>query len=56
MLGWYREKFGIEDIGHLLYALAYFDDAEVERMPRMISRVSWRHVRKTLADCLKTAR
>ena len=41
MLSWYGEKFGVTDIGHVFYALAYSDDAESERMPRMIRKMSW---------------
>jgi hypothetical protein len=48
MLAWYREKFGVEDIGHVLYALAYFDDAEAERMPQMVWKTSWKEIRQTI--------
>jgi len=48
MLAWYREKFSIEDIGHVLYALAYFDDAEAERMPEMIWNTSWNRMKQTI--------
>jgi hypothetical protein len=48
MLAWYREKFGLEDIGHVLYALSYFDDAEAERMPRMIWKAPWKQIRQTI--------
>jgi len=48
MLGWYRTKFGIEDMGHVLYALAYFDDADTERMPRMLWEVEWKEVKDAI--------
>lgn len=48
MLDWYRKKFGIEDIGHVLYALAYFDDADMERMPRMLWKVEWKEVKEVI--------
>jgi hypothetical protein len=48
MLDWYRTKFGIEDIGHVLYALAYFDDADRERMPRMLWKVEWKEVKDVI--------
>lgn len=48
MLGWYRTKFSIEDIGHVLYALAYFDDADAERMPRMLREVEWKEVKEAI--------
>lgn len=48
MLDWYRQKFDVQDIGHLLYALLYFDDADTERMPRMVWEVDWKGVKKTI--------
>ena len=48
MLAWYGEKFGVKDLGHVLYALAYFDDAESERMPRMIWKASWDKIKRTI--------
>jgi hypothetical protein len=48
MLGWYREKFEVDDIAHLLYALVYFDDADAEPKPSMIWNVGWREIKETL--------
>ncbi len=48
MLGLYRRKFGVQDLGAVLYGLAYFDEAETERMPRMLSRVTWTTMKKTI--------
>ena len=48
MLDWYRQKFAVEDVGHLLYALLYFDDAEAERMPRMVWKADWKGIKKTI--------
>lgn len=31
-----RQEYGTEDIAHLLYALAYFDDADPKQMPVML--------------------
>jgi len=36
MLRLYQQKYAIEDPGHVLYSLVYFDDADKERMPRML--------------------
>lgn len=41
MLRLYQRKYGVRDIGHVLFALTYFDDADVERMPRMLLEFSW---------------
>lgn len=56
MLGFYREKFGIQDVGHVLYGLAYFDDAENERMPKMLWDIKWAEIKKTIQDWVKALR
>lgn len=48
MLADYREKYEIQDIAHVLYALTYFDDAERERSPTMLRPVRWREVQGTI--------
>lgn len=43
-------KFGVEyNANHLLKALTYFEDAELQPMPRMRKEISWRGVKKNLA-------
>lgn len=44
----YREKYGTADVGHVLFSLAYFDDAEAEAMPEVLEDVEWATVRKTI--------
>lgn len=53
MLGFYQKKFSIRDIGSVLYGLTYFDDAESERMPRMLWDVTWRDIKKTILGWVK---
>jgi nucleotidyltransferase AbiEii toxin of type IV toxin-antitoxin system len=53
MLGFYQRKFSIRDIGSVLYGLVYFDDAENERMPRMLWDVTWRDIKKTIIEWVK---
>jgi hypothetical protein len=53
MLGFYQKKFSIRDIGSVLYGLVYFDDAESERMPRMLLDVSWKDIRNTILGWVK---
>ncbi|MBI5825748.1 MAG: nucleotidyl transferase AbiEii/AbiGii toxin family protein [Chloroflexi bacterium] len=53
MLGFYQKKFSIRDIGSVLYGLVYFDDAESERMPRMLWDVTWREIRNTILGWVK---
>lgn len=54
MLDWYREKFEIDDVAHLLYSLVYFDDADAEPKPSMIWKVSWREVKETLRGWVRS--
>lgn len=54
MLAWYREKFEVDDIAHLLYALVYFDDADAEPKPSMIWKVGWREVKETLRTWVRS--
>jgi hypothetical protein len=48
LLELYRRKFDVQEIGHLLYSLVYFEDAEAERMPKMLWDVEWLAVRKRI--------
>jgi len=48
MLDFYQEKYSIRDIGSVLYGLVYFDDAESERMPRMLWDVKWVEIKRTI--------
>lgn len=48
MFDLYRRKYGIADRGHLLYSLAYFDDAELEPMPSMLWKVNWKTVKSSI--------
>jgi hypothetical protein len=53
MLGFYQAKFGVQDIGHVLYGLSFFDDAEKERMPEMLWDVEWKTIKKTIQGWVK---
>jgi predicted nucleotidyltransferase component of viral defense system len=48
MLRLYRQKYSVEDTVHVLYGLAYFHDADKERMPRMLWDTDWRTIKKTI--------
>ena len=54
MVDLYREKFGVQDISPVLYGLAYFDDAESERMPKMLWKVNWTDIKKAIEAWVKT--
>ena len=44
----YQRKFAVKDAGHLLFALAYFDDADGEPMPSMLWPVSWAEIKRAI--------
>jgi hypothetical protein len=49
----YRRKFEVKEIGHLLYSLTYFEDAERERMPKMLWSMDWNKVRTEIEGRVK---
>jgi hypothetical protein len=53
LVGLYGRKYGIEDTSNVLYALAYFDDADRERLPRMRWDVDWRTVKGTIQEWVR---
>jgi hypothetical protein len=55
MLRWYQKKYSVSDIGHLLYSLAYFDDADGERMPAMIWKVRWADIKNSLRQWIRAS-
>jgi hypothetical protein len=48
----YQRKYRLKDIGHVLYGLAYFDDADKERMPEMLWKVDWETVKQAIRGWL----
>lgn len=53
LLETYRAKFGIDDVGHVLFALGYFDDAEAEPMPEMLWPLGWDEVRQAISGWVR---
>ncbi len=53
MVRLYQQKYSVKDIGHVLYGLTYFDDADRERMPRMFWDLDWRTVKKTIQEWVR---
>jgi hypothetical protein len=53
LLRLYQRKYSIDDTAHVLYGLAYFDEADQERLPKMRWNVDWRRIKKTLQGWLK---
>src|SRR5262249_19780719 len=50
-----QRKYSVADIAHVLYGLAYFDDAEKERMPSMLWSVDWRTIKRTIQQWVRQA-
>ena len=46
MLDLYRKKYATKEIAHLLCALAYFDDAEKEKAPRLFQKLNWSELKR----------
>lgn len=44
----FSKKYGTRDVGHVLYALTYFDDAEREPMPRMLRPWEWTDIKREI--------
>jgi hypothetical protein len=41
-------KYRLKDVGHVLVALAYFDDADRERMPALLRRWAWSTIKAAI--------
>lgn len=55
MLEAYRRKFTVADIGHVLTALTWFDDADADAEPVLRSGDTWEDVKTTLRAWVKDA-
>jgi hypothetical protein len=55
MLGLYRRKYGVRDVGHVLVALSYFDDADRERMPTMRRPWKWPDIKAAIRRSVRDA-
>lgn len=53
MLSLYQQKYSMTDIAHVLYGLAYFDDANKERMPVALWDMDWRTIKKVIREWIK---
>lgn len=53
MVSLYQKRYSVKNIAHLLYGLAYFEEADQERMPKMYWNTNWKTVKKTLQSWLK---
>ena len=48
MLDLYCKKFSVQDVSRVMYSLCYFDDADPEPMPRMLTDTTWEEVKETI--------
>ncbi len=55
MLRLYQARYSLQDIGHDLYSLAYFTDADRERLPKMLWDVDWRAIKSTIQEWVREA-
>lgn len=53
MLCWYQEKYAVNDVAHVLYSLAYFEDADRQRTPRLLWDANWQAIKKTIRRWLR---
>lgn len=49
----YRRRYDVKDVGHVVTALAYFDEAEPEPMPVMLWDVDWSTVREAVLESVE---
>lgn len=52
MLKLYQAKYGSEDVSHLVFALAYFEDADAEASPELMMQVEWTQIKTTISRWL----
>ncbi|MBN2496327.1 MAG: nucleotidyl transferase AbiEii/AbiGii toxin family protein [Deltaproteobacteria bacterium] len=53
MLEWYKQKYALEDIGHVLVGLCYFDDADREPMPDCLEGTDWEATKAIMRSWVK---
>ena len=54
MLDCYQRRFHIEDVGRVLFSLAYFDDADRQPPPTMLTKVDWEEVKSVIRAWVQT--
>jgi len=50
-----KKKFDLEDISSILFGLTYFEDADRERMPKMLWKADWRNIKSEIKKWVKEA-
>jgi hypothetical protein len=55
MVACYRQKFDVQDTGHLIYSLSYFEDADRERMPKLLRPMKWTSIKDAIRNRVRRA-
>ena len=53
MIEFYKAKYQSNDIFHLVRALAYFDDAEKQKDPDPLKKMTWKQVKNKVSQAVK---
>ena len=53
MIAFYKEKYASHDIFHLVRALAYFTDAEKQKDPDPLKKITWKQVKTKMQTAVK---
>lgn len=53
MIKFYRAKYSTRDIFHLLRSLVYFNDAEKQKEPDLVKKITWNQVKKKVQKAVK---
>ncbi len=48
-----KKKFNLQDISPIIFGLTYFEDADRERMPKMIWKTDWRKIKSEIKSWVK---
>lgn len=49
-----QRKYRLGDAGHMLHALTYFADADIEPTPKMLWRVTWPEIKSFIRTAVQT--
>jgi hypothetical protein len=48
MMRWYRERYEMKDVGHVLFSLSYFDEADAQDAPEMFWKTAWEEMKSAI--------
>lgn len=53
MIGFYKIKYSSHDIFHLIRSLVYFEDAELQKDPAPLKKMTWKQVKKKMQTVMR---